>query len=576
MTTSPPIVEVTPGGAPRRTADLYAPPRRLGPIDLCLDANEGPCACVDLAQLAASVGPEKLRRYPSAADLERLIAQRLGVRPAQVVVTAGGDDAIDRCCRAFLGPGLELIAPRPTFEMIPRFVRMAGAQTVSPSWPSGPFPVRAVLEELNPRTAMIAVVTPNNPTGAVATAHDLEQLSAGAPRAVLLVDLAYTEFADEGLTSAALALPNAIVVRTFSKAYGLAGLRVGYAVGSEDAIVALRASGTPFPAGALSLCAAEQALREGEPAMQRAVKAVRAERTRLRNLLLDLGARPIESQANFVLAEFDDAQWVWSALAGVGIAVRRFDTGSGLTNSLRITCPGNEASFERLCRALRTAVRPEALLFDMDGVLVDVSRSYRRAIAMTAESFGVRVSAAQIAGAKAESDANNDWIVTQRLVSRAGVDAPLDEVTARFERLYQGTRTAPGLEREESLIPPRALLESLASRVRLGVVTGRPRRDAERFLRRFELDRLFGAVVCMEDSPRKPDPAPVRLAMQTLGVTSAWMIGDTPDDITAARAAGVVPLGIAAPGDNAAAVRLEEVGAARVLSALAELEVMLP
>ena len=568
------IVDTT--GA-RRVPAQYAPRRPSGPIDLFLDANEGRFAGIDMLTLAASVGTEGVRRYPSAANLERAIGEKLGIRASSVLVTAGGDEAIDRACRAFLQAGSELILPVPTFEMIGRFASLAGATVVSPAWPSGPYPTAAVIDRVSDGAAMIAVVSPNNPTGAVATARDLERLAEAAPRAILLVDLAYTEFADEDLTAAALSLPNAVIIRSFSKAYGLAGLRVGYAAGREELVRAMRASGTPFSAGAFSLAAADAALKEGA-AVGRAVAVVRHERAELGRILQGVGVLPIESQANFVLAEFDDAGWVWRALAGLGIAVRRFDEGSGLERSLRITCPANARAFERLCGAIRAAVRPQALLFDMDGVLSDVSRSYRRAIAVTAASFGVRVNPAEVAAAKAEPDSNNDWIVTQRLLGRAGVAAGLEEVTRRFERIYQGTEQVPGLERDETLIPARDLLERLGSRMRLGIVTGRPRRAAERFLTRFELARLFDVVVCLEDGPSKPDPAPVRLALSRLGVPTAWMVGDTPDDLAAARAAGVVPLGIGAPGDDrtVSATRLEAAGASQVLSSLSELEGMLP
>jgi histidinol-phosphate aminotransferase len=562
--------------AGRRVPELYAPPKPAGPIDLHLDANEGAFAGVDLAAIAARVGRDGARRYPSAVTLEQAIGERLGVPASGVVVTAGGDEAIDRACRAFLRPGAELILPTPTFEMIGKFAGLAGAAVVSPAWPAGEYPTDAVLRSVNERTAMIAVVTPNNPTGAVATARDLERLSAAAPRAVLLVDLAYTEFADEDLTGAALALPNAIVIRSFSKAFGLAGLRVGYAAGPEPLIRTMRATGVPFPAGAFSLAAALEVWTRREHAVTQTVETIQRERIHLARVLREVGARPLESQANFVLAEFDDAEWVWRALAGVGIAVRRFGSGSGLERMLRITCPGDGTAFERLCGGLFAALRPEALLFDLDGVLADVSRSYRRAIAMTVESFGVRVSSAEIATAKREPDSNNDWVVTRRLLARAGIEASLDEVTDRFERLYQGTLDEPGLERQERLIPSLDMLQRLSLRVKLGIVTGRPRGDAERFLRRQGVGDLFGAVVCMEDGPRKPDPAPVRLAMQRLGVEAAWMVGDTPDDVVAARSAGAVPLGIAAPRDAGAGRGLIAAGAAVVLRGLSELEGMLP
>ena len=148
-----------------------------------------------------------------------------------------------------------------------------------------------------------------------------------------------------------------------------------------------------------------------------------------------------------------------------------------------------------------------------------------------------------------------------------GLALSLAEVIDRFESLYQGTKTEPGLRATEALLVERPWLELLGRRYSLAVVTGRPRHDAERFLYDNGIQDLFAALVCMEDAELKPSPMPVRLALEHLGVTRAWMLGDTPDDLVAARAAGVVPVGVAPPGEplESAKTTLIEAGAACVL-----------
>jgi histidinol-phosphate aminotransferase len=341
-------------------ARAYAPPAPSRPIDLRLDANEGPACAIDWR---AVLGPDGLagasiQRYPSTRELEAILSRRWGVTPERVIVTAGGDDAIDRACRVTLEPGRAALLPSPTFEMFDRYARLAGGEVVRVPWGDKPFPTRDLLRAIDDRTAMIVVVSPNNPTGAIAPIDALAQLSRAAPRALLFVDCAYAEFADEDLTPAALQLPNALVLRTFSKAYGLAGVRVGYAIGPEPVISAMRAAGAPYAASGLSLRIARWALDAG--AAERFAAQIRVEREALTRELARLGARPFPSQANFVLAEFADAAGVWDFLAQQAIAVRKFAPDSGLDRCLRITCPANEQDFARLLAALRS-VPPETL-----------------------------------------------------------------------------------------------------------------------------------------------------------------------------------------------------------------------
>lgn len=558
-------------------ASAYKVPRAGAPTDLHLDGNEGATPPSSLLGALERYGIDVLRRYPDAGPLEARLAAAHGVSPEQVLVTAGGDDALDRACRVVLAPGRAVIFPVPGFEMLARYARLVGGTVVEVPWTEHRYPTDAVIEAIGPDTAMVVVTSPNNPTGGVATAEDLRRLSGAAPEALLLVDLAYVEFADEDLSAAALQLPNAVIVRTVSKARGLAGLRVGYAAGPPQVMAWMRAAGAPYAVSAPSLALAETQLAAGDEAMRSFVALVRKERALIAEILTELGAEPLPSEANFVLTRVRDPLWLRDALAGLGIAVRAFPGRPGLEQHVRVACPGDAAALSRLERSLRAALRPEALLLDMDGVLADVSGSYRAAIVQTAAAFGAVVDGEDIARVKAAGNANNDWVLTWRLLREQGIEASLEAVTATFEALYQGAPGAPGLRATERLLGGRALLERLARRLPLGIVTGRPRSDARVFLREQGIEDLFSTVVAMEDAPLKPDPAPVQLALERLGVRSAWMVGDTPDDVRAARAAGVVPLGIPAPGhdDSSADALLVGAGAARVLRQLDELEALL-
>jgi histidinol-phosphate aminotransferase len=548
----------------------YSPPPLPASIALDLSRNEGrpprglpagvPCAAEDLS------------RYPSVDGLHAALAARHGVGVDRVLVSNGGDDVLLRLCLWTLRGGGKALLPSPTFEMIERYVAIAGGALVAVPWPDGPFPTDAICAAAAADVRVVFVVSPNNPTGAVATRADVERLAQALPGVTIVLDAAYAEFADEDLTDAALRHPQIVVVRTLSKAWGLAGLRIGYALGAPAAIAALRAHGNPMPVASLAAQVALLRLRDGAADVADHVATIRAERATLLEELPQLGGRPARPcEGNFVLVRGVDAPFVVAAAAGLGVGLRRFPGRDGLDDAVRIGLPGDAVGFARLRTALRAALAPAALLFDMDGVLVDVSSSYRHAIVATARAFGVDVSPADVAAAKARGNANDDWSLTHRLIDAGGVRCALGEVVERFEACYRERRDG-----ERALVPAAQLRAWRRARP-IAVVTGRPAADAAYALDRLGLGDCFDAVVCREDAPLKPDPAPVQLALRRLGVASAWMLGDTVDDVAAARAAGVVPIGVVAPGDDPARAQdaLAAAGAARVLAATIELGGML-
>jgi histidinol-phosphate aminotransferase len=343
-----------------RNASSYAPPAPVAPISLKLDANEGAAPPPWLREVLTGLDAETFRRYPKPREFEAFLARRFDIDPSRVLVTAGGDEAIDRACRATLGPGRELLLPVPTFEMFVRYAAVSGAAVTTIDWPGGPFPTDAVAARLSDRTSMVAVVSPNNPTGAVIDAAGLERISSRALSggALILADLAYTEFADEDLTPLALTLPNVVIVRTLSKAWGLAGLRIGYALGPPDIIAWLRAAAGPYSVTGPSLAIARACLERGHHAMQASVARAKLEVSELRSLLASLGVTVAPSQGNFVLARFPDADTVRAALGLRGIAVRGFPKDPLLAGALRITVPCDAPAFTRLAAALREILAP--------------------------------------------------------------------------------------------------------------------------------------------------------------------------------------------------------------------------
>jgi len=549
--------------------DTYKPPAFHGDIDLDLSRNEG--RPWPLSDTAPAIDLDAVSRYPDTTKLRLAVAARHEVDVDRVLVTAGGDDALARC---FLSRAGETVATTtPTFEMIRRYSLQTGGSLIQVKWWDEDFPIGEFVESAG-SASMAVVVSPNNPTGNVVPEADLRKIADAFGFVVL--DAAYADFADYDTTETALARENVVVIHTLSKAYGLAGLRVGYLLGAPDVVAEVAAHGSPYPVSGPSARLAEEALAR-DPAEQTAyLDGIRSRRDRLVRLLHELGAEPLASQANFVLAADVDPSWLVPAAASLGVGLRVFPGRSDLGRCVRITVPTSDNEMARLSATLRSVMTPEALLLDLDGVLADVSDSYLAATIGTAAHFGAAVTATDVAEAKAAGRASDDWELTRRLCETKGVDVAIEDVVTHFQQLYDGVGGVGGLsDRERPLLDAETLVR-WATRLPVAVVTGRPRREAQGFLERHGLAGALATVVTREDAPDlKPDPAPVRLAMSLLGVSSAWLVGDTRDDISAARAAGVGPIGVVAPGDPPEIARRGLGGAALVLDAVDRLEEVL-
>lgn len=218
----------------------------------------------------------------------------------------------------------------------------------------------------------------------------------------------------------------------------------------------------------------------------------------------------------------------------------------------------------------------EAILFDMDGVLVDVSQSYLYAIKKTVEYFTEEeIQYSEINEYKNKGGLNNDWECSHAIISDHQKDVHLWEVIDKFQELYLGTNF-DGFIQNEAWIVSYQVLESLFHRYKLGIVTGRPRAEAEFVLDRFDVNDYFDVLITMDDIPpgkRKPEPDGILKALRSLKTDQAIYVGDSIDDMKAAAAANIVPVGILAPeNQNLKQIELlKKWGAQEVLSSVNDL-----
>jgi len=324
-----------------------------GRSGLRLDFNENTSGCSPrVLERLRSITPEDLARYPERAPVERLLADHLQLQPDEVLLTNGVDEAIHLLCETYLDPDSEVLIPVPTFAMYEVFAAATGATIRKVPYLSDfRFPAEQLLEEVTARTRLIAVANPNNPTGSVVSPGILVQLAQQAPQAAVLVDEAYFEFYGESLIGASKEIPNLFVARTFSKAYGLAGLRAGILVGNESSMRDVRRVASPYSVNNIALACLPVAIADQEY-VQAYAREVREQRSRLQSQLADWGLRYWSSQANFVLFEIGPAHRAFVAtMRDRGILVRDRSSDPGCDGCVRITV-GLRAQTDRLIETM--------------------------------------------------------------------------------------------------------------------------------------------------------------------------------------------------------------------------------
>jgi histidinol-phosphate aminotransferase len=339
-----------------RKLHAYRPPL-AGRVGLRLDFNENTVGCsprvLDRLRL---LDAELLARYPEREPVEKVVANFLSLDPAQILLTNGVDEAIHLLCSAYLDAGDEALIVVPTFAMYAIFAQAEGARVVEiRAGDNFAFPSAELIARLSPRTRLIAVANPNNPTGAAVAGDVLMGIARAAPQAAMLVDEAYFEFHRETLIDRTAQIENLFVARTFSKAYGLAGLRIGILAGGAAQMEMVRRVASPYNVNAVALAVLPEALLDREYVADYSAEAIR-NRARLQDELGNLGLHFWPSHANFVLVRIGGAHSLFvKALRDRGILVRDRHSDPGCEGCVRLTV-GSDEHMQRLISALRAVV----------------------------------------------------------------------------------------------------------------------------------------------------------------------------------------------------------------------------
>lgn len=332
--------------------------RELGLSDIVkLASNENPLGPSSRVIDACREHAAQLHRYPDSSgfELKNALSARLQVRPEQITLGCGSNDVLDLVARVFLEEGKSAVYSEHAFVVYPIAVHASGARSIVTPAREWGHDLAAMADAVKGDTRVIYIANPNNPTGTWSTRAEVEALLQRVPESVIVVlDEAYTEYVDDPDYPDGLALlpryPNLIVTRTFSKAYGLAGLRVGYSVSSPQIADLLNRVRAPFNVNSLALAAAAAALEDGDY-LARSREINRSGLQQLAAGLSSLGLEYIPSVANFMAVKMPaDAQRVYSGLLQRGVIVRPVGI-YNMPDHLRVSV-GLEAENRRFLDAL--------------------------------------------------------------------------------------------------------------------------------------------------------------------------------------------------------------------------------
>ncbi len=326
-----------PSSAVRRMKEYHPP---LGDRSgLRLDFNENTFACSPrVLEALGKISRGDLTRYPEREPVEARVAAHLGLKPQQLLLTNGVDEAIHTLCQTYLDAGTEILLPVPTYTMYEVYASGTPARIVTvPTEEGFRFPFRALLGSITPATRLIAIANPNSPTGQTASRANLLRLIEAAPRAAVLIDEAYFHFYGDTILDLIGRAPNVIVARTFSKAYGLAGLRLGVLAAAEDQMQWLRRVISPYSVNCVALTCLTAAL-DDEDYLRWYVSEVLASRPLFETALKDLGVPWWPSQTNFVLVDIGPKHREFvTAMRTKGVLVRDRSNDPGCDGCVRIT-----------------------------------------------------------------------------------------------------------------------------------------------------------------------------------------------------------------------------------------------
>ncbi|MFK8010973.1 MAG: aminotransferase class I/II-fold pyridoxal phosphate-dependent enzyme [Marinicellaceae bacterium] len=505
-----------------------------------------------------------LWQYPDRSKIEAKIAEKFNLTVENIFLSNGGDESIELLFKSCQLNNQSILLSNPAFSQYTHQLSIWNIDSiVVDGLPNLAIDVDQLKKQLKANQWLV-ITRPNNPTGECLSESILLDLIKAAQNkgANIFLDEAYVEFYTENSEiNYAKEFENVISLRTFSKAFGLAGARIGYLMGNASLIAEFKKLSMPFNVNQMSLQLAQKALDNiGE--MNDYCASIAKNRDEIFTLLQSFSVDVFNGKGNFLLFRVGNKrkQLLKSYLLKNKIQIKT--QVDGLPDCVRITIP---AHTEKLKKALQTVFKPDILAFDMDGVLIDTSRSYDASIIKTVEFFTKKIiNVEEITELREKGGFNNDWDLTQKLIERNGFTVWSTNVINKFQEYYNQFKN-----NETNLLNQSTAIEIFDRDGITAIITGRPKIEANSGVKQLNIQPNF--IISADDvEQQKPSPEGINWLKTETGKNNMWFCGDTVDDMQAGTAANCICIGI---GDNAE--NLYRAGADIVLNNINEIKELL-
>lgn len=513
--------------------------------------------------------------YPEYPDFIAKVAALYNLQPENVLATNGSDEGIMVVCNTFIEPGEDAaVVSKPCFSVIPHSLKLAGAQVLSVNVNSDlSFDLAGIEEALKKGVKMAFFATPENPTGAQIAKETIESWCKNFPNTLIVIDEAYGEFAGTTVLPLIQKYENLLVLKTFSKAWAMAGLRLGFVFGQAQLIQYLKIVTPVFSVNNAAVWTASN-LIDKKYDVEKYVREVNERKQRLVDALEWRQFQVVNGAGNSILLSLGIlAEKFTEFCREEGVLVRNrsgsvFPTVQidPMYGRVRVSI-GSEAEQERFLLTLDKFQRSYGIIFDLDGTLVDTSASFDETVAQLVDRYtGKPLKPDELRKLREEGGYNDDWVAAIELIKRRGVDVPMSELAPEAVKLYLSLAV-----KTERLMLSVEQLKRLSARFSIFIVTGRTRPEYDSVWSE-RLNPLFKKVYCLGDiDGLGPKPAPDYLTrnIQDFNLKYGVYVGNSVDDMLAASAAGLDRIAITTSASQEA---LRDSGAQLIINDMSELE----